>query len=163
MDTARAFLGSRNDRAPGAPAPSLMELNPKLISPSGCDLGLGEPELGYVSIAELSTARVPLGLPLECDLHFAPTLTISVYAERAREHRLQALAQLGSARPGCDLQPVRPLRCTLGVATRPRAMVGWDGRRRRHHGEQEHEARVPGHAARRDRVGRHASRFARCT
>jgi Protein of unknown function (DUF2958) len=29
----------------------------------------------------------PLGLPLECDLHFAPTLTISAYAERAREHR----------------------------------------------------------------------------
>lgn len=52
-----------------------------------CDLGLGEPELGYVSLMELSAVRGPLGLPLECDLHFAPTLTISAYAERAREHR----------------------------------------------------------------------------
>jgi Protein of unknown function (DUF2958) len=52
-----------------------------------CDLGLGEPELGYVSLKELTAARGPLGLPLECDLHFAPTLTISAYAERACEHR----------------------------------------------------------------------------
>ena len=44
-------------------------------------------ELGYISLAELTAARGPLGLPLECDLHFAPTLTISAYAERAREHR----------------------------------------------------------------------------
>jgi hypothetical protein len=52
-----------------------------------CDLGLGEPELGYVSFKELAAARGPLGLPLERDLHFAPTLTISGYTERAREHR----------------------------------------------------------------------------
>jgi hypothetical protein len=36
---------------------------------------------------ELSAAHGSLGLPLECDLHFAPTLTISAYAERARAHR----------------------------------------------------------------------------
>jgi hypothetical protein len=66
----------------------LTELNPDIHLAFGlCDLGLGEPELGYVSLAELSAARGPLGLPLECDLHFAPTLTISAYAERAREHR----------------------------------------------------------------------------
>jgi hypothetical protein len=66
----------------------LTELNPDIDLAFGlCDLGLGEPELGYVSLAELSAARGPLGLPLECDLHFAPTLTISAYAERAREHR----------------------------------------------------------------------------
>jgi hypothetical protein len=29
----------------------------------------------------------PLGLPLERDLHFAPTRTIAAYAELAREHR----------------------------------------------------------------------------
>jgi len=52
-----------------------------------CDLGLGEPELGYVSLAELAGARGPLGLPLECDLHFAPTRTIAAYADLAREHR----------------------------------------------------------------------------
>ena len=52
-----------------------------------CDLGLGEPELGYVSLPELAAARGPLGLPLERDLHFAPTRTIAAYAELAREHR----------------------------------------------------------------------------
>jgi hypothetical protein len=66
----------------------LTELNPDIDFAFGlCDLGLGEPELGYVSLQELAAARGPLGLPLECDLHFAPTLTISAYAERAREHR----------------------------------------------------------------------------
>jgi hypothetical protein len=52
-----------------------------------CDLGLGEPELGYVSVSELAAVRGPLGLPLERDLHFAPTRTLSAYAELAREHR----------------------------------------------------------------------------
>jgi len=52
-----------------------------------CDLGLGEPELGYVSLHELAAARGPLGLSLERDLYFAPTRTIAGYAELAREHR----------------------------------------------------------------------------
>lgn len=50
-----------------------------------CDLGLGFPELGSVSIAELEAVRGKLGLPVERDLHFAPTKTISAYAEDARE------------------------------------------------------------------------------
>ena len=33
-----------------------------------CDLGQGEPELGYVSPPELAVARGPLGLSLERDL-----------------------------------------------------------------------------------------------
>ena len=66
----------------------LTELNPDIDLAFGlCDLGLGEPELGYVSLAELAAARGPLGLPLECDLHFAPTRTIAAYADLAREHR----------------------------------------------------------------------------
>jgi hypothetical protein len=52
-----------------------------------CDLGLGEPELGYVSLVELSTVRGKLGLPVERDLHFVATKTISAYAVEAREHR----------------------------------------------------------------------------
>ena len=65
----------------------LTELNPDIDLAFGlCDLGLGEPELGYVSLQELEFARGPLGLPLECDLHFAPTKTIAAYAELAREH-----------------------------------------------------------------------------
>ena len=34
-----------------------------------CDLGMGEPELGYVSLIELRTVRGKLGLPIERDLH----------------------------------------------------------------------------------------------
>jgi hypothetical protein len=48
----------------------LTELNPDIDLAFGpCDLGLGEPELGYVSLAELTAARGPLKLPLECDLY----------------------------------------------------------------------------------------------
>jgi Protein of unknown function (DUF2958) len=66
----------------------LTELNPDIDLAFGlCDLGLGEPELGYVSLQELAAAHGPLGLPLECDLRFTPTRTIAAYAELAREHR----------------------------------------------------------------------------
>lgn len=51
-----------------------------------CDLGMGFPELGSVSIAELESVRGKLGLPVERDLHFAPTKTISAYADEARKH-----------------------------------------------------------------------------
>jgi hypothetical protein len=50
-----------------------------------CDLGMGFPELGSVSISELEAVRGKLGLPVERDLHFAPTKTISAYADEARE------------------------------------------------------------------------------
>ena len=50
-----------------------------------CDLGVGEPELGYVSLAELRSVRGKLGLPIERDLHFEADKTISVYAIEARE------------------------------------------------------------------------------
>jgi hypothetical protein len=49
-----------------------------------CDLGLGQPELGYVSLAELVTVRGKRGLPVERDLHFTATKTISAYADEAR-------------------------------------------------------------------------------
>jgi hypothetical protein len=66
----------------------LTELNPDIDLAFGlCDLGLGQPELGYVSLLELAAVRGPLGLPLERDLHVAPTRTIAAYAELAREHR----------------------------------------------------------------------------
>ena len=51
-----------------------------------CDLGMGFPELGTVSIAELESVRGRLGLPVERDLSFNPTKTLSAYAEEAREH-----------------------------------------------------------------------------
>jgi hypothetical protein len=49
-----------------------------------CDLGLGCPELGHVSLTELASVRGRLGLPVERDLHFVPAKTISAYAEDAR-------------------------------------------------------------------------------
>ena len=49
-----------------------------------CDLGMGEPELGYVSLNELRTARGKLGLPVERDLHLKADKRISAYADEAR-------------------------------------------------------------------------------
>jgi hypothetical protein len=49
-----------------------------------CDLGLGSPELGYVSLAELAAFRGLLGLPIERDLHFVADKPLSAYAEEAR-------------------------------------------------------------------------------
>jgi hypothetical protein len=49
-----------------------------------CDLGMGCPELGYVSLNELRTVRGKLGLPIERDLHFEADKPISAYADAAR-------------------------------------------------------------------------------
>lgn len=49
-----------------------------------CDLGLGYPELGYVSLAELMTVRGGLGLLVERDFHFKADKPISAYARAAR-------------------------------------------------------------------------------
>jgi hypothetical protein len=51
-----------------------------------CDLGMGEPELGYVRMIELSTVRGKLGVPVERDLHFTAAKSISAYADEARAH-----------------------------------------------------------------------------
>jgi hypothetical protein len=49
-----------------------------------CDLGMGEPELGYVSLIELAAVRGKLGLPIERDRHFIANKPISAYADEAR-------------------------------------------------------------------------------
>jgi hypothetical protein len=49
-----------------------------------CDLGLGFPELGYVSLAEITSVKGRLGLPVERDLHFVANKPLSAYAEEAR-------------------------------------------------------------------------------
>jgi Protein of unknown function (DUF2958) len=49
-----------------------------------CDLGLGYPELGYVSLAEITSVKGRLGLPVERDLHFVADKPLSAYAEEAR-------------------------------------------------------------------------------
>lgn len=49
-----------------------------------CDLGLGFPELGWVSLSELASVRGPMGLGVEQDLHFAARHTLSEYARQAQ-------------------------------------------------------------------------------
>lgn len=49
-----------------------------------CDLGLGSPELGYVSLTELGELRGRFGLPVEIDTAFHAKHTIGHYAEIAR-------------------------------------------------------------------------------
>ncbi|WP_188411272.1 DUF2958 domain-containing protein [Agaricicola taiwanensis] len=53
-----------------------------------CDLGLGEPELGYVSLAEIRSVRGKLGLPVERDLYFTADNPLSLYTKRARDARM---------------------------------------------------------------------------
>ena len=79
-----------------------------------CDLGLGCPELGTVSLAELQSVRGRLGLGIERDLYFCGRFAISIYAEAARiagriieaERLLTQIAvALGHASPNPELPP----------------------------------------------------------
>ena len=57
-----------------------------------CDLGLGLPEMGYVSLDELkSLASPPLGLPIERDKFFIPNKPLwDYYIEAEEEKRIIA-------------------------------------------------------------------------
>lgn len=48
-----------------------------------CDLGLGFPELGYVSLSELRSIRGRFGLPVERDRFFKANKKLSEYASEA--------------------------------------------------------------------------------
>ena len=51
----------------------LSELDPETNIAFGlCDLGVGCAELGFVSLNELSTLKVKMGLGIERDLYFTP-------------------------------------------------------------------------------------------
>lgn len=52
-----------------------------------CDLGLGFPELGYVSLDELSQVRGPAGSSVTTDEQFRTGEALSVHAARARRAR----------------------------------------------------------------------------
>lgn len=52
-----------------------------------CDLGMGCPELGSVSIEELSNFKGPLNLGIERDIHWQANKTLGEYAAEARQHR----------------------------------------------------------------------------
>jgi hypothetical protein len=64
----------------------LTELDPDrpTIAFGLCDLGLGSPELGYVSLEEIASVRGPMGLPVERDEHYEETRSLSVLADIAR-------------------------------------------------------------------------------
>ena len=47
---------------------------------------LGHPEFGSVSLSELEAVRGKLNLPVERDLYFTATKTLSAYADEARAH-----------------------------------------------------------------------------
>jgi hypothetical protein len=66
----------------------LTELDPEEpdIAFGLCDLGLGEPELGSVSISELAALRGRFGLAVERDLWFQSDEPLSVHADRARQN-----------------------------------------------------------------------------
>lgn len=49
-----------------------------------CDLGLGCPELGFVSLSEMLALKDSLGINVERDPHFAADRPISAYADAAR-------------------------------------------------------------------------------
>lgn len=54
-----------------------------------CDLGMGEPELGYVSLEEITSVKGPLGLKVEVDIVFKANKPLSAYYEVAqREWRI---------------------------------------------------------------------------
>lgn len=64
----------------------LTELDPEEpdIAFGLCDLGMGCPELGSVSMAEIKALRGKLGLPVERDRFFEARHTLSVYTRAAR-------------------------------------------------------------------------------
>ena len=64
-----------------------------------CDLGMGCPEFGTVSLAELSAFRGRFGLGIERDLHFKARGPISAYIDAAFEagYIVEAIAGKGGA------------------------------------------------------------------
>ena len=49
-----------------------------------CDLGHGYPELGYVSLNELKSLKLPFGMSIERDMYFEPSKTLAGYTDDAR-------------------------------------------------------------------------------
>lgn len=50
-----------------------------------CDLGMGFPELGSVSLTELRSVRGQIGLPIERDKYFKASHPLSVYTRAANQ------------------------------------------------------------------------------
>ena len=79
-----------------------------------CDLGLGMPEIGWVSLDELATVRCGLGLPIERDLSFRARRQLSCGGgpERARAgSRAARRTRGGRDRAFPDLLGLAPAGC----------------------------------------------------
>ena len=64
----------------------ISELDPEGDNMFGlCDLGFGTPELGYVSLNELTNIVGPMGLTIERDINFEPEKSLMDYAQDAKE------------------------------------------------------------------------------
>jgi len=50
-----------------------------------CDLGTGDPEVGYFSLSEIRAVTERLGFPFERDMHFVADKPLSAFAAEARE------------------------------------------------------------------------------
>lgn len=100
IENARDMLKGREDDHPpvvklfsiaGNATWLLSELNPfePTIAYGLCDLGMGSPELGYVTLEELESIQHPsLPIPLVVrDEHFDAEYLMSVYVEAARQHQ----------------------------------------------------------------------------
>lgn len=53
-----------------------------------CDLGMGSPELGYVSLKDLQSLKFPpFGLPVERDIHWEASQSMKKYCDEARQSK----------------------------------------------------------------------------
>ena len=70
----------------GAATWLLTEIDPddETVAWGPCDLGMGFPEFGTVSLNELAAVRSRLGLGIERDLYFEAEGPISVYVKAAQ-------------------------------------------------------------------------------
>jgi hypothetical protein len=70
----------------GAATWLISELDPETNNMFGlCYLGYGSPELGYVSLDELTEVELPFNLGIERDITWEADRTLSVYADEARQ------------------------------------------------------------------------------
>ena len=119
----------------------LTELDPGSNMAFGlCDLGLGTPELGYVSMDELMALRFqPFGLPIERDLHFKADKTLTEYLpelkgriENAEKITLKMMIQHRSGIPNFTDNPAyweneqQKVDNLNTLVHRQRTELGWD-------------------------------------
>lgn len=63
------------------------------------DLGVGCPELGAFSLAEIAALRLPFGLTIERDLFFTSDTPLSIWTDTARQTGSITAAEAMLARP----------------------------------------------------------------